>query len=125
MFHVVLEVTFKDTSTFEYDFSLAFFLALDPVTLISCIINYIFAYSMSEPIFDLSFIVAAIWPFVVSFACDAIISELSRIHYTVSPCEGTLPIEKSIKKVSVVSVTIFEGDFPRSIETFSIDLAIL
>jgi hypothetical protein len=36
---VIFEITLKDTSTFEGDFSFTLFLAINPLALISCIID--------------------------------------------------------------------------------------
>ena len=125
MFHIIFEITFENTSTLEDYFPFALFFTLNPISFISSVIYNIFSDPMSQTIFYLTFIAAAIRPFVWTFTCNAIISELTRINNSICPCEGSLPAQKSIKKVAFVGIAIFEGNFAVSIETFSIDFAIL
>lgn len=43
MLHIIFEISFEDTPTFEYDFTFSFLLALNPIPLISGFIDSVFS----------------------------------------------------------------------------------
>lgn len=125
MLHIIFEVAFEDTATFEDDLAFALFFAINPISFISSLVDCILPEPMAESIFDLSFVGATIWPFVATLSCDAIILKLASIHNTVGPSKSALPAQKSIIKIAFIGVTIFEGDFCWAIQAFPIDFAVL
>ena len=125
MFHIIFEISLKDAATFKDDLPFPLFLALHPVSFIGSIIHHILSNSMPEPILHLSLICTVIRPFICPLPRDTIVGKLARINNSIGPSEDTFTTEKAIEKVPLVSISIFEGNFTRSIKTFPIDLTIL
>lgn len=123
--HIIFKITFKHTPTLESDFSFALFFTLKPLSFVSCVIDHVFTEAMSQPVFYLSFISTSIWPFVVAFSCDSIISKLSFINYAVGPNKNSFSVQESIIKFSLVFVAVLEGHFGWTIQTFTVNLAVL
>ena len=93
MLHIVFELTLENTTTFEDNLSLTLFLTLDPLSLISSLIDCVLSVTVSEAIFDLTFVATTIRPFIVTFPCDTVVSELSFVDYTVCPGESAFTAE--------------------------------
>ena len=125
MFHVIFEITFKNASTLKNNLTFSFFLAFNPITLISCIIDIVFPNTMTKTILYFALIIASIWPFISPLSSDTIISKLSLINNSIGPSECAFSAQQSIEEVPLISISIFKGNFSRSIETLTINFAIL
>jgi hypothetical protein len=101
------------------------FLALQPLALVSGVIDAVLPCSVSESVLHFSLIGAAIRPLVGTLSGNAIIGELSLIDYAIGPDELPLPIQQSIVEISLVPIAVLEGDLAWPVEALPIDLAVL
>lgn len=125
LLHIILEVALEDGSALEHDLSLPVFLALQPLALVGGVIDAVLACSVSESVLHFSLIGAAIRPLVGSLSRDAVICELSLVDNPIGPDELALPIQQSIVEISLIPISILEGDLSRSVEALAVDLAVL
>lgn len=101
------------------------FLALQPLAFVGGVIDAVLPCSMSESIFHLSFVGAAIRPLVGALSGDTIIGELSLIDYAIGPDELPLSVKESIVEISLVPIAVLEGDLAWTVEALPVDLAVL
>ena len=110
-FHIILEITFKNTTALEDDLPFTLLFALNPLPFICGIINCIFSIAVSESIFYLSLISASIRPFIYALSCNSIICKFSIVNNTISPYKFTFAVQKSIIKFAFILVAIFKDYF--------------
>lgn len=85
MLEIIFELSFKNTSAFEDDFSFSFFFPFFPLSFIGCIIDFISAATMSEAIFNFTFINRAIRPWICASSCYPVICKFPLVYDSISP----------------------------------------
>jgi hypothetical protein len=115
LFHIIAEAALKDAATLKHYLTLSMLLSLQPLALINCLINAVLSIAMTQSVFDLAFVGAAIWPSVSSLPSDAIIGELTLVDNAIGPGEGALAIKKSVVEVTLISIAVLKSNFSRSI----------